>query len=857
MENLKSPDVTREKPLLSVLVASDPEKPSFHDYIRDTLNSFNKEYGTGDQIQVVVAFPQANAEAERLLREASKGAAVDVATEDQLEETVRGEYVAAIEAGDMFYGEGLRKLLGELSNHTSGVYEVIAPKEERPGREETVRMSIFAESELPVYPRGVVIARSVLQDPLKELLPGDMRACGVCWKAALADRGYIRLNYDAFHLIHNHPSFFDYAVIPEVMQSAIDFSIERYGCVEDFLQTIIVGMFRRELDKHGSAEEVRQLLPYIDDENIMAKRRMGFLGKLCLLDMKHGKPILPECTMMDAGQLMLGDTQICTLGSRQFKVDIIEIADGMITFRGRTELHLLGDRYKIFITSSKGKRKYIDMIPFPPFNRVGLDGEVYYEGRRFEVTVPVRTGQSYMFFVEDDLGRTFQLAPRWGNYSGFVDKAPFSYFSRNGIIVTNRGGTLSMHEYTKKRYRKNEIEFLKYLIHRKRYAVAGYRILYHLDRIFSRKPIWILADRPHVAGDNGEHMFRYLQTTDAVKKNDIYFLIKEESPDYQRMKKIGKVLKYGSVKHKVKFLQAQAILCAAANDLATNALGKSGHFYRDFYNFDFVYLRHGVSHNDQSRWINRLNKNIKVLVATCRPEYEGILNGPYDYTPQEVKLTGLPRFDNLYDESEKKIAILPTWRKDIQGEVLNRSSQRDYVGGFKDTDYYIFYDSLIHDERLLAAMEKYGYEGVFYLHPAFEAQLEDFTSSRRITVGSGVADYQKVFRESAIMVTDYSSVAFDFAYLKKPVIYSQFDEDTFYQNHSWGKGYFTYREDGFGPITNTVEQTVDELIYYMENGAKMKQEYVDKVDNFFAYTDRHNCERVYHAVLEDVERKNR
>ena len=59
MENLKSPDVTREKPLLSVLVASDPEKPSFHDYIRDTLNSFNKEYGTGDQIQVVVAFPQA------------------------------------------------------------------------------------------------------------------------------------------------------------------------------------------------------------------------------------------------------------------------------------------------------------------------------------------------------------------------------------------------------------------------------------------------------------------------------------------------------------------------------------------------------------------------------------------------------------------------------------------------------------------------------------------------------------------------------------------------------------------------------------------------------------------------------
>ena len=30
----------------------------------------------------------------------------------------------------------------------------------------------------------------------------------------------------------------------------------------------------------------------------------------------------------------------------------------------------------------------------------------------------------------------------------------------------------------------------------------------------------------------------------------------------------------------------------------------------------------------------------------------------------------------------------------------------------------------------------------------------------------------------------------------------------------------------------------------------MKPEYVEKVDNFFAYTDRNNCKRIYDAILQ-------
>ena len=41
--------------------------------------------------------------------------------------------------------------------------------------------------------------------------------------------------------------------------------------------------------------------------------------------------------------------------------------------------------------------------------------------------------------------------------------------------------------------------------------------------------------------------------------------------------------------------------------------------------------------------------------------------------------------------------------------------------------------------------------------------------------------YKDIFAQTDLMITDYSSVAFDFAYLRKPIVYSQFDRDSFFQ----------------------------------------------------------------------------
>ena len=116
--------------------------------------------------------------------------------------------------------------------------------------------------------------------------------------------------------------------------------------------------------------------------------------------------------------------------------------------------------------------------------------------------------------------------------------------------------------------------------------------------------------------------------------------------------------------------------------------------------------------------------------------------------------------------------------------------------------------------------------------------------------------YRDIFAKSSMVVTDYSSVAFDFAYLQKPVLYSQFDVDTFFNGgHMYTKGYFDYERDGLGEVTYDLDSTVDTIIEYMKSGCRLKEKYADRIRKFYAYHDKNNCERVYKKILQLTDAK--
>ena len=191
--------------------------------------------------------------------------------------------------------------------------------------------------------------------------------------------------------------------------------------------------------------------------------------------------------------------------------------------------------------------------------------------------------------------------------------------------------------------------------------------------------------------------------------------------------------------------------------------------------------------------------------------------------------------------------MLPTWRSYLM--VRTGAYTHRPLDGFAESRYCRAYHALFANEQLKSACERLGYRMQLMIHPNMVKTLPMIDIDPHVKILPGETSYRDIFAESALLVTDYSSVVFDFGYLKKPLVHFQFDKDEFFGDQ-YGNGYFSYENDGFGEVETTVEGTVSRIIEYLENGCKMKPEYQKRVDDFFAFTDRNNCKRVYEAILE-------
>jgi CDP-glycerol glycerophosphotransferase (TagB/SpsB family) len=212
------------------------------------------------------------------------------------------------------------------------------------------------------------------------------------------------------------------------------------------------------------------------------------------------------------------------------------------------------------------------------------------------------------------------------------------------------------------------------------------------------------------------------------------------------------------------------------------------------------------------------------------------LSERYGYTPEQVKLIGLPRFDALESKSERVILFMPTWRKELS------LPDKRYSPSFKASPFFRSLNDFRTSSGLRAVLTRYGFTVQFKLHPEMAQQREDFAASGNICITD--ASYQKLFECGALLITDYSSVAFDFAYLKKPVLYYQAAEP----HHE--PSYFDYEAMGFGAVVRTADELVGAVEKLLQTGCQMDGRYQKRVDDFFAFHDRNNCKRVYDAILQ-------
>ncbi|EIO9354275.1 CDP-glycerol glycerophosphotransferase family protein, partial [Campylobacter jejuni] len=351
------------------------------------------------------------------------------------------------------------------------------------------------------------------------------------------------------------------------------------------------------------------------------------------------------------------------------------------------------------------------------------------------------------------------------------------------------------------------------------------------------KSLWLFADMPFRADDNAEHLYRYVMKN--YPEKNIAFVLRKNSHDYKRLKKEGfKLVDPKSFKFKYLVFKADKLISSHIERYFFEALGEN-----TLKTKDFVFLQHGITQNDLSSWLNQ--RKIDLFITGMQDEYDSIAGdfNRYKFTPKEVKLTGFPRWDALLKNNQintKQIIIMPTWREYIVGSYSKKLMKRRFNPKFYESEYFYRWDSFLHSKKLQELHEKYDYKIVFSPHPQIRPYLEGFNLPNYIIIPSVEMSMQKLFCESSLMITDYSSVAFEMAVLKKPVIYYQFDKDELFAKHTYTQGYFDYNKDGFGIVVLDIDNLLYELKMKLQNHS---------FKNNFLTPKANSLEKVTQAIL--------
>lgn len=627
--------------------------------------------------------------------------------------------------------------------------------------------------------------------------------------------------------------------------------------MKEMLEMDISRQYINELYFQSYKEKVKEVLVNVDDIILNSIPRTTPEHRVFFFHLKYGKDaeVVYENEQVE---LRYNQNNVYCQDNTYTIFEFANYDNGILMIEGRTIcLNCKEDEMISFYAVSNGII-YPAQIVKRNCNRYCLD-ELLYKGIEFRVNIPVLV-ETPIYIIEFFYvyrGMTVRRNDlRFAKYFPIGSNIESSYWKKDDRVLTYQNGQLIFRLCGRKGKILHEKKFLaeiKRLVSQKKYhEILILRILAIFLKKYYRKKIWLVSDKGHRGDDNGEAFFKYMNSSKNLKKKiNTYYVIDKKYEFYHRIKKIGRIILFGSWKHKLLSICCDLHFAAYVHVSMVCPLSEDREYYKDVLcEKRIVFIQHGITQNNLSSALNKYNQNFHSIITANREERNSYINYDYYYNSNQIKLLGFPRYDFLKDLSKKIITIAPTWRRNLFGEFDQKAENYILKDDFNKSDYYIFYCELLNDARVLNTAKEYGYEIHFIPHPVFFPYMEAFCINTAVHVHGKEVSYNQMYAESSLFITDYSSVVFDFAYLKKPIFYIQFDKEQFYESQ-YEKGNFDYSKDGFGEVVETLDETINLLMEYMKSGCIMKEKYRQRVDKFFTFHDNKNCERIFEAYYID------
>ncbi|SJN13374.1 Glycosyltransferase [Leucobacter sp. 7(1)] len=387
---------------------------------------------------------------------------------------------------------------------------------------------------------------------------------------------------------------------------------------------------------------------------------------------------------------------------------------------------------------------------------------------------------------------------------------------------------------------------------RERRLRLSYSLAYRLGGLLGwRKKFtdaWVLIDRNTQANDNAEALYRYLR--DARPDINAWFVIGKGTSDWTRLKSDGfRLVAHGSKKHFALMKEAKVLSSSMIDQYIVQPFPKR--FLPKTWSYSF--LQHGVTKDLLHRWWN--SKTVDHFVTSTLPEHHSIAGSPspYKLSEREVTLTGMPRHDRRFRLMQEapsrqpgthRIVLMPTWRNYLLG--ANTGAERDQLDSFAESQFVTEWSGFLNGSYLSELSQRPGVEVILLPHPGIDTHWKDLVVPPGIRRVSYVGDdVQEILAGATLVITDYSSQAFEGAFCDAPSVYFQFDRVEFFSGgHIGSPGYFDYFRDGFGPVCEdraTLEQNLEEMILGTHPELA---EYRRRIERLYPFQDGKASERI-------------
>lgn len=343
------------------------------------------------------------------------------------------------------------------------------------------------------------------------------------------------------------------------------------------------------------------------------------------------------------------------------------------------------------------------------------------------------------------------------------------------------------------------------------------------------------------AVESGKYVFESAASNNTIKSKNV-FILDKNSQQYPSMKKKwdSKIIGRFSFKNYLYVFLADYFISSELSNHVINT-----RIFNDMLNdkikaTPLYFLQHGITFmkpRDDYRNVGFHKKNItnNIVKSVVSSEVESQIFNRLGYNDFEIMKTGMPKFDEVNLEADAdKITYMPTWRPWEESEVFN--------GNIQKTTYYqslmdiikVFEQADMLDRLQIAAHNKFAQFAKVHFKKYKDIFVEDPTDT---------------LTNSAIYITDISSIILDAAYRGSYPIFYWKDFDTIIEKHG-GK---TPVNEANAPGTvvyseNELIKTVKEVIANNYKTSNQIKENYKKINEF---DDNRNTERVIAELISD------